>query len=68
MNSAHQHSHHHIRASNSERQAVVERLQRALSQGRLTVEEFDERVNAAYAAKTHGDLAALTRDLPGYLW
>ena len=57
-----------VRASDAERNAVVERLRRALSQGRLSVEEFDERVTAAYAAKTHGDLAVLTRDLPGSLW
>lgn len=57
-----------VRASDADRDAVVERLRRALSQGRLTVAEFDERVAAAYAAKTHGDLEALTRDLPGSLW
>jgi len=57
-----------IRASDADRDAVVERLRRALSQGRLTVAEFDERATAAYAAKTHGDLEELTRDLPGSLW
>lgn len=60
--------HRDVRASDADRDAVVERLQRALSQGRLTMEEFDERTAAAYAAKTHGDLAVLTRDLPGSLW
>lgn len=57
-----------VRASDADRDAVVERLRRALSQGRLTLAEFDERAAAAYAAKTHGDLAELTRDLPGSLW
>lgn len=57
-----------VRASDADRDAVVERLRRALGQGRLTVAEFDERAAAAYAAKTHGDLEALTRDLPGGLW
>jgi hypothetical protein len=60
--------HPETRASNSEREAVVQRLIRALEQGRLTVEEFDERSAAAYAARTHGELTALTRDLPGHLW
>ena len=57
-----------VRASNAERELVVERLCRALSQGRLSVDEFDERTTAAYAAQTRGDLADLTRDLPGNLW
>lgn len=60
--------HRDIRASDADRDAVVERLRRALSQGRLTVAEFDERTAAAYAARTHGDLEVLTRDLPGSLW
>lgn len=57
-----------VRASDAEREAVVEQLQRALVQGRLTVSEFDERVRAAYAARTLGALADLTRDLPRSLW
>lgn len=60
--------HQDVRASNAERDAVAERLRHALSQGRLTLEEYDSRVAAAYAAKTRGELAALTRDLPGSLW
>jgi hypothetical protein len=39
-------------------------LQTAVSEGRLTLEEFDERVATVYAAKTYGDLAAATSDLP----
>lgn len=57
-----------VRASDAERQAVVERLQLALSQGRLSVAECDERIAAAYASTTRGELAVLTRDLPGSLW
>jgi hypothetical protein len=53
-----------LRASDAERETVVERLQEALSEGRLTVTEFDERTRDAYAATTRGDLAALTEDLP----
>lgn len=60
--------HQDVRASDAERDAVVERLRRALSQGRLTVHEFDARTAAAYQAKTRGELAELTRDLPGSLW
>jgi hypothetical protein len=53
-----------LRASDAERETVVERLQVALSEGRLSVTEFDERARDAYAAMTRGDLAALTADLP----
>jgi hypothetical protein len=60
--------HRDVRASDAERDAVVDRLRRALSQGRLTVDEFDGRVAAAYEARTRGELAALTQDLPGSLW
>ncbi|TFV64785.1 DUF1707 domain-containing protein [Geodermatophilus sp. DF01-2] len=57
-----------VRASDAEREETVRQLQRGLSQGRLTVDEFDERVRAAYAARTLGELAELTRDLPRSLW
>lgn len=53
-----------VRASDADREAVVERLREAHAEGRLTVEEFTQRVDEAYAARTHGDLAPLTRDLP----
>jgi hypothetical protein len=57
-----------VRASDAERELTVERLRRAVGNGRLSVEEFDERATAAYAARTRGELADLTRDLPGHLW
>ena len=57
-----------VRASDAERELVVERLQRAVGNGRLTVAEFDERAAAAYAATTRGELAEITKDLPGHLW
>ena len=60
--------HRDVRASDAERDAVVDRLRRALSLGRLTVDEYDTRVTAAYEARTRGELAALTQDLPGSLW
>lgn len=58
----------HVRASDTERELVVERLARAMSQGRLTADEFSDRAAAAHAAITRGELADLTRDLPGNLW
>ncbi len=60
--------HRETRASDAEREAVVQRLLRAVRDGRLSLDEFDERAAAAYAAKTHGELEHLTRDLPASLW
>jgi hypothetical protein len=57
-----------FRASNTEREAVVQRLQRAVGEGRITMAEFEERSQAAYAARTRGELAVLTADLPQSLW
>jgi hypothetical protein len=52
------------RASDSEREAVVARLRHAAAEGRLTVDELDERIDAAYTAKTRAELEPLTADLP----
>ena len=52
------------RASDAEREATADRLRVAGGDGRLDPEELEERLDAAYSAKTVGDLAALTRDLP----
>jgi len=57
-----------LRVSDVERQAVVRRLERALRDGRLTLGEFDERTQAAYAARTRGELDELTEDLPPDIW
>ncbi|SPT56846.1 DUF1707 SHOCT-like domain-containing protein [Actinomadura madurae] len=54
-----------IRASDAEREAVVERLRIASVEGRLTFEELTERSEAAYAAVTRGELEHITADLPG---
>lgn len=51
------------RAGDADREAVVERLRAAASDGRLDLEEFEERMSAAYTAKTFADLAPLTADL-----
>lgn len=53
-----------VRASDAERDAVVGRLNQAVGEGRLTLAEFSERVELAYAARTRGDLDPLLRDLP----
>ncbi|MFA1545465.1 DUF1707 domain-containing protein [Actinomadura chokoriensis] len=54
-----------IRASDAEREAVVERLRIASVEGRLTFEELTERTEAAYAAVSRGELERITADLPG---
>lgn len=53
-----------IRASDADRERVVEILRQNNVEGRLTSEEFEERMSAAYAARTMGALAELTTDLP----
>jgi hypothetical protein len=53
-----------VRASDAEREAVVERLRVAATEGRLTLGELTERTEAAYTATTHGDLVPITADLP----
>jgi hypothetical protein len=52
------------RVSDAEREATVLRLREAGGEGRLTLEELAERVERADAARTRGDLDALTADLP----
>ena len=53
-----------IRASDSERDQAVALLREATAEGRLTLEEFTQRVEAAYEARTHPELEELTKDLP----
>jgi hypothetical protein len=53
-----------LRVSDADREQVAERLRQAGGEGRLTIDELDERVEAAYAARTGADLAKLTQDLP----
>jgi Domain of unknown function (DUF1707)/Cell wall-active antibiotics response 4TMS YvqF len=55
-----------IRASDEERERSVARLQDAVISGRLTLEEFSDRVGRAQAARTDRELAALTLDLPSH--
>jgi Domain of unknown function (DUF1707) len=53
-----------IRASDKERESVVDVLRDAYTEGRLTLDEFEDRTSAAYASRTWGDLRELTGDLP----
>lgn len=53
-----------LRASHEDRDRVAELLRVAAGDGRLTADELDERLEAALSARTYGELAALTRDLP----
>ncbi|GAA2621528.1 DUF1707 SHOCT-like domain-containing protein [Streptomyces vastus] len=53
-----------LRASDTDRERVAEVLRDALAEGRLDMEEFEERLDATYKARTYGDLAPITRDLP----
>lgn len=53
-----------IRASDAERERLVEELHEHTVAGRLTAEEYEERLEAVYAARTRADLDALRTDLP----
>ncbi|MEV7005441.1 DUF1707 domain-containing protein [Streptosporangium sp. NPDC051022] len=53
-----------MRASDGDRDKVAGVLREHYAQGRLSVEEFDERLEQLYASKTYGELARLTSDLP----
>jgi len=54
----------YLRASHADREQVIDALKAAFVQGRLTKHEFDARVGQALASRTHGDLAAVTADIP----
>jgi hypothetical protein len=53
-----------LRASDADREAAVARLEQALGEGRITVDEFRQRTEGAYAAVLAGDLQPLLADLP----
>lgn len=54
-----------IRASDADRDRAAALLREHHAAGRLTPEEFSERLDRTFAAKTVGDIDALLRDLPG---
>ncbi|MEQ0562923.1 DUF1707 domain-containing protein [Amycolatopsis sp. NEAU-NG30] len=53
-----------IRAADADRERVAQTVQTAGSEGRLTLEEVEQRLSRVYAAKFTDELAALTTDLP----
>jgi len=57
----------YLRASHADREYVIDVLKAAFVQGMLSKAELDARVGQAFASWTHGDLAAITADLPAGL-
>ncbi|MFG2887516.1 DUF1707 domain-containing protein [Streptomyces sp. NPDC048297] len=53
------------RVSHDDREQVAEVLRVAAGDGRLTLDELEERLESCFAARTYGDLAPLVADLPG---
>ena len=53
-----------LRISDEDRHTVAEVLRQAAGEGRIDLDELDERLEAAYAAKTYADLVPITADLP----
>jgi hypothetical protein len=53
-----------LRASDADREQVAEMLRIAVGDGRISLEELEDRLQAAYTAKTHSELATVTEDLP----
>jgi hypothetical protein len=53
-----------VRASDVDRQRYVDQLRTHAADGRLTLDEFETRVEQAFAATTHGELRAVVADLP----
>jgi hypothetical protein len=54
-----------MRASDADRERVANVLREAAGDGRLSMDELDERLDAVYAAKTYAELEPITHDLPG---
>ena len=59
--------HASLRASDTDREQLVDVLKSAFSEGRLDQDEYTTRMEQAYTAKTYGELRALVGDLPGPL-
>ena len=53
-----------LRASDDDRERTAEQLRGAAAQGRITVDELEDRLQATYAARTQGELAPIVADLP----
>lgn len=52
------------RASDADRQATIDRLREAYGEGRLDLNEFEDRVARVAGSKTMGELVPLTADVP----
>jgi Domain of unknown function (DUF1707) len=57
--------HRELRAADADRERVAGLLRQAAAEGRLQLDELDERLSQVYAAKTYGELEPLLRDIPG---
>jgi Domain of unknown function (DUF1707)/Domain of unknown function (DUF4190) len=53
-----------MRAATADRERTVDVLKAGFAEGRLTQDEYNDRMGRAYAARTYGELFALTADLP----
>ena len=53
-----------LRVSDADRHAVADILREAAGEGRLDIDELEERLEETYRAKTYADLEPITRDLP----
>jgi Domain of unknown function (DUF1707) len=53
-----------LRASDADREHVIDMLKGAFVQGRVTKDEFDARVGQAFASRTYAELATVTADIP----
>lgn len=54
----------HLRAADADRERIAERLRKGHQEGRLDMDEFQQRLERCYAAKTFGELRELVSDLP----
>jgi len=57
-------AHDSMRASSADRERAVDVLKAGFAEGRLTQDEYNDRMGRAYSARTYGELATLTADLP----
>jgi hypothetical protein len=54
-----------LRASDEDRDHIIDRLRKAATEGRIAAEEFEQRVSHALKARTYGELEQTVADLPG---
>ena len=54
----------HLRASDADREQMIDALKAAFAQGRLTMDEFDARIGQTFASRTYAELATVTVGIP----